>query len=233
MKDDLGTRMKTQYEKRFRHYLPRRTYTILRVDGKAFHTYTRGCAKPFDTDLMNSMDHTAMEMCKNIQGAAFAYIQSDEISILLTDFNKITTDAWFDGNIQKMTSVGASMASTYFNQTRANPTAIFDARVFIIPDPIEVENYFIWRQKDAVRNSIQMLAQSMYSHKELHGKNSNMLQDLIHAKDLNWNDCDVREKRGRIVFKCKDTHEWSFDDPITFTQNRNYLNSLIPDINAT
>ena len=111
MKDDLGTRMKTQYEQRTRTWLPRRTYTIIRLDGKAFHTFTRGMERPYDERFMNAMDYTAMHLCLDIQGAVMAYVQSDEISILLTDFDKITTDAWFDGQVQKIVSVSASMAS--------------------------------------------------------------------------------------------------------------------------
>ena len=109
-KDSLGDRMKEFYENRTRNFLPRRTYTIIRVDGKAFHSYTRGLIRPFDEKLVNDMDETACYMCKNIQGAKFAFVQSDEISILLTDFEGLTTDAWFDGNIQKMASVSASLA---------------------------------------------------------------------------------------------------------------------------
>ena len=162
MKDDLGTRMKTQYEQRTRTWLPRRTYTIIRLDGKAFHTFTRGMERPYDERFMNAMDYTAMHLCLEIQGAVMAYVQSDEISILLTDFDKITTDAWFDGQVQKMVSVSASMATAFFNeyinhdvQRMDHKRAFFDARIFTIPDPVEVENYFVWRQKDALLWSIR------------------------------------------------------------------------------
>lgn len=83
--------MKEFYENRTRNFLPRRTYTIIRVDGKAFHSYTRGLVRPFDEKLVNDMDETACYMCKNIQGAKFAFVQSDEISILLTDFEGLTS----------------------------------------------------------------------------------------------------------------------------------------------
>src|SRR5579859_3516902 len=102
MKDDLGDRMKSYYEDRTRISLPRRTFTIIRIDGKAFHTYTQGLKRPFDVELIEDMDLTTKFLCENIQGAKFAYVQSDEISIALTDFDKITTDAWFNGNLQKM-----------------------------------------------------------------------------------------------------------------------------------
>lgn len=104
-KDNLGDRMKIFYENITRIFLPRRTYTIIRIYGKAFHTYTKGLDRPFDDKFVNDMDETACYLCKNIQGAKFAFVQSDEISILLTDFDSLTTSAWFDGNIQKMVSV--------------------------------------------------------------------------------------------------------------------------------
>jgi tRNA(His) guanylyltransferase len=207
MKDDLGKRMKENYEMRTRSFLPRRTYTIIRLDGKAFHTYTRGMKRPYDEDLMACMDYTTKMLCKEIQGAVIGYTQSDEISILLTDFDKITTDAWFDGNIQKIVSVSSSIATAHFNQwmrSEFGPSeklAFFDSRVFVIPDPIEVENYFVWRQKDAVRNSISMHAQSLYSHKELNGKSQSDMHEMIHKKGENWNDLPDGFKRGRTFKK--------------------------------
>jgi tRNA(His) guanylyltransferase len=206
MKDSLGDRIKSQYEDRTRMFIPRRTYTIIRVDGKAFHTLTRGFNKPFDYRLMEMMDETAIAMCKEIQGAKFAYTQSDEISILLTDFEKITTSAWFDGNIQKMVSIASACATANFNMQMLkrglqNKMAMFDARVFTIPDPVEVENYFIWRQQDATRNSVQMAARSVYSHKECDNKNIPALHDLLHAKGINWNNYYSGEKRGRCIVK--------------------------------
>lgn len=178
MKDELSTRMKEFYENRTRIQLPRRTYTIIRIDGKVFHTYTRGLEQPFDIGLIEDMDETAYYLCKNIQGAKFGFVQSDEISILVTDFDKIGTDAWFDGNIQKMVSISASMATSKFNWLRLNrkfnssiagvdtimkmfKLAEFDARTFTIPSKVEVENYMIWRQVDTVRNSISSVAQSL------------------------------------------------------------------------
>ena len=198
--------MKENYENRTRYFLPRRTYTIIRLDGKAFHTFTRGMKRPFDEDFMTVMDNTAKFLCEEIQGAKAAYVQSDEISILLVDFDKITTDAWFDGNIQKMVSVAASIATAKFNalfnydkDSSQRTMAFFDARVFTIPDPVEVENYFVWRQKDAVRNSIAMTAQSLYSHKQLEGVTQVGMQDLIVEKGQNWNDLPAGFKRGRTI----------------------------------
>lgn len=230
MKDDLGKRMKEQYEQRTRTWLPRRTYTIIRLDGKAFHTFTRGMERPYDKKFMNMMDVTAKFLLNEIQGAKLAYVQSDEISLLLTDFDKITTNAWFDGQVQKIVSVAASMATGKFNQEilgqiisepdldiadtmftmASQPLAFFDARVFTIPDPVEVENYFIWRQKDAIRNSISMHAQSLYSHKELHGKSQEDMLKMIEEKGERWEMNDLGFQYGRTFHTLQGKPEKSF-----------------------
>ena len=235
-KDSLGDRMKEFYENRTRNFLPRRTYTIIRVDGKAFHSYTRGLERPFDEKLVNDMDETACYMCKNIQGAKFAFVQSDEISILLTDFEGLTTDAWFDGNIQKMASISASLATAKFNELRPNKIALFDGRVFTIPSDIEVENYFIWRQQDATRNSISSVAQSMFSHRELENKNTDQMQEMCFQKGVNWNDFSAKLKRGRLIVKQDYEKEgatrskWVSVEPPIFTQEREMLKVLIPKL---
>jgi tRNA(His) 5'-end guanylyltransferase len=230
MKDSLGDRIKENYENRTRLCLPRRTYTIIRIDGKSFSNFTKGYERPYDARISSWMDYTALELCRNVQGCKLAYTQSDEISLLLTDFEGKVTEAWFDGNIQKITSVAASIATSAFNRAKLLYefdkisevyaleednlfTANFDARVFTIPDPTEVANYFIWRQQDAVRNSIQMLAQSLYSHKELQGKNGVVLQELCFQKGKNWNDVSVRNKRGGFV--CRDWPQPSSEIPAT------------------
>lgn len=267
-KDDLGNRMKG-YENVFKYQLLRRAYTMIRIDGKAFHTYTKGLKRPFDEGLTNDMDDTAKYLCKNIQGAVCAFVQSDEISILLTDFEKIETSAWFDNTLQKMCSVSASMATAKFNQLRLLryaqnnsclvgndpdrlievdeylffediynvPLAMFDSRVYQLPTKGEVMNYFIWRQQDTVKNSISSVAQTMFSQKELHGKNGNEKQEMMFQKDgTNWNDFDPKLKRGRMIVK--ETYEkspdvirtrWISVAPPTFTQEREYLIDLIPD----
>jgi tRNA(His) guanylyltransferase len=221
MKDDLGDRMKSSYEDRTRYMLPRRTYTLLRLDGKSFHTYTRGLNKPFDADLFSDIDAAIIAMLPQFQGAVFAYTQSDEVSVLLTDFAQPTTSAWFDGNLQKMCSVAASIITAEFNKLRMrrrmrgkrngleqedeyslDPLAYFDARVFTIPDRIEVMNYFIWRNQDCSRNSVSMVAQSLFSHKELQGKSTADMHEMIHGAGKNWaTDFTDGEKNGRVIVK--------------------------------
>ena len=279
MKDSLGDRMKDFYEDRTRHKLARRTNTIIRIDGKAFHTYTKGLERPFDLGLMEDMNKTAEYLCQNIQGAKFGYVQSDEISILITDYDDISTHAWFDGNLQKMASIAASLATAKFNQLRMIRScfqtdwtesfnsldrddlekfklAMFDARVFQIPYQEEVINYFIWRQQDAIRNSISSVAQAHFSTKELHRKKTGeMLGMLMNQKGIDWNNFSPREKRGSVIRKVEriyirretmtevsDTtmiipesatykrNAWEADPetPI-FTQDRGYLRSLFPN----
>lgn len=199
--DALGERMKTQYEHRARLMLPRRTWTVVRLDGKAFHSYTRGLDKPFDQQLMDDMSATALYLCQNVEGCRLGYTQSDEITLILTDFATPATQAWFDGNQQKIVSVSAAMATAEFNRLRPGKLAVFDSRAFTIPDPTEVENCLIWRQADAVRNSISSAAQAHFSHTDLHGKSGPEMQDMLWREHgINWNDYPDRFKRGTVVY---------------------------------
>jgi tRNA(His) guanylyltransferase len=204
-RDDIGFRMKRNYESVTQSHLPRRTYAIIRLDGKAFHQYTRGCERPFDARLMQRMDHTAIRLCEEIHhGTRFAYTQSDEISLLLTDFDTVHTAPWLGGNVQKIVSISASMATAFFNaapgERHTDEPAVFDSRVFTIPDPTEVFNYFVWRQQDASRNSILMAAQSKFPHSQLHGKGYNELQEMLWQEHgINWNDYPEGFKRGRFI----------------------------------
>jgi len=209
----LGDRMK-RYEATTRTLLPRRTYTVIRVDGRAFHSYLRGAAKPFDEPFMADMDATAEALCAEITGACFAYTQSDEISILLTDFGSHNTEPWFGGVVAKQLSIAASLATAVLNERRPG-RALFDARVFTINDPVEVANYFLWRQRDAVRNSISMAAQAHFPHKRLHGVNSGGMQELLWSEaGVNWNDYPDGCKRGRVAVRQVGERE------ITYTHKR-------------
>lgn len=200
-RDALGSRMKDQYEHRARPMLPRRTWTIVRLDGKAFHTYTRGLERPFDQQLMDDMAATTEYLCREVEGCRFGYTQSDEISLILTDFTGPKTQAWFDGNQQKIVSISAAMATAKFNELRPGKLALFDSRAFTIPDPVEVVNYLVWRQTDAMRNSISMAAQAHFSHSELQGKSGSEMQEMLWSvHGVNWNDYPPRFRRGTMVF---------------------------------
>jgi tRNA(His) 5'-end guanylyltransferase len=206
----IGDRMK-RYEVTTRTLLPRRTYTVLRVDGRAFHSYLRGAAKPFDEPFMADMDAVAEALCAEIAGARFAYTQSDEISILATDFGSHNTEPWFGGVVAKQLSIAASLATAVLNERRPGSRALFDARVFTISDPVEVANYFLWRQRDAVRNSISMAAQAHFPHKRLHGVNGGGMQELLWSEaGVNWNDYPDGCKRGRVAVRRVGERETTF-----------------------
>lgn len=231
-KDDIGDRMKRQYEDRTRYLLPRRTHTIIRIDGKAFHTFTRDSCEPFDYRLMDWLDEAAIALCSEAQGVRCAYGQSDEYSFLLQDFETTLTEMWFDGNIQKIVSVAASIFTTAFAKAnQSGHTANFDARVFTIPDITEVENYFIWRQQDATRNAILMAGYSEFSPKQMHAKNTSEVQEMLfQERDINFNDYPVIAKRGRCVVKESylsgdaERTRWTVDREMPIlTQDRDYF----------
>lgn len=250
--DNLGLRMKTFYEQVPKFKLYRRTPVAIRIDGKAFHTFTRGFAKPFDEVLGNAMVRTMEYLCKNIQGCVFGYTQSDEITLLLIDYQTFETDAWFDYEIQKICSISASMATMAFNTFFENEVnkfyynhvkpgdplvehyqvyrdaqykgAMFDARCFNIPKE-EATNLVYWRQLDATRNSIQMVGQANFSHNELQGCSCNVIQDMLHEqRGINWNDYPTRWKRGVAWTKEKGI---DFDMPILKGEDRKYVDKLI------
>lgn len=214
-KTALGDRMKA-FEATQRAVLPRRTYTVLRADGRAFHSYLRGAEKPYDRQFMADMDHVAVRLCEEISGAVFAYVQSDEISVLISDFGSSNTEPWFGGVVQKMVSVSAASATVALISRRGlDRMPTFDARVFTIADPVEVANYFIWRQRDAVRNSIAMAGQSEFSAASLHGVNTGQIQEMLWAKrGINWDAYPDGCKRGRVVVKKSGERE------VTFTHKR-------------
>lgn len=247
-KDSLGDRMKS-YEDSYRISLPIRTPVILRIDGKAFHTYTKGCKRPVDESLIEVMNETAKYLCRNIQGCQLAYVQSDEISLLLTNYMSLDTQSWFDNNLQKMVSISAGMASAVFTGLSGKiwggitKLAFFDSRAFILPKE-EVANYFLWRQQDATRNSVQMLARSLYSHKQCTDKNNSELQEMCFQKGVNWNDCPTSQKRGRCIVKQLSNREatnlktgetvialrseWVVDNEIPiFSQDRSYISQYV------
>jgi tRNA(His) 5'-end guanylyltransferase len=243
-KDSLGDRMKG-YEQIDRKFLMRRNPVIIRLDGKAFHTFTRGMLKPFDPIMQSTMQATMKYLCENIQGCKIGYTQSDEITLLLVDYDTLTTDAWFGNNIQKMVSVSASMATLAFNKnfktlleaydnggyydnmSQKFDMALFDSRVFSIPKE-EVMNCFIWRQNDATRNSIQSVGQANFSHKQLHCKSTKDICDmLINEKEMNWNDFPTTNKRGSCCVK-DENGQWIIDNEIPiFTQDRDYVEKFI------
>ena len=283
---DLAKRMKEYYEQVPKTRLMRRCPVIIRCDGRSFHTFTRGFKRPFDEILIKTMQETTKYLCENIQGCVLGYTQSDEITLVLVDYQRFETSAWFDYEIQKIVSISASMATMAFNKffldnvdiayheefykrgldqggtlseidkleaeyevyyNKVNK-AMFDARVFNIPKE-EVTNCVYWRQLDASRNSIQMVGQANFSHKELHCKTCNDIQDMLMLqKNINWNDFPTHQKRGTCVVRnkivlesngitetamlrdaSKSENEWIIDKeiPIFKGEGREYIEKLI------
>lgn len=248
MRDMLGSRMK-EYEQRNQYWLQKRTPVCIRVDMRAGHTFTKGFKRPFDEIFMKTMQQTAKYMCENIEGAVLSYQQSDEITIILQDYKKLNTEAWFDYRTDKLCSISASMATMAFNKyfganvaefilsedakeaivkglpklpyivdsfyyltdsekdyaqillKAAEKGAMFDARCFNIPKE-EVTNLIFWRQLDAARNSVQMVGQAYFSHKELQNKSCSDIQDMLMEKyNINWNDFPTTQKRGSCAVR--------------------------------
>lgn len=207
--DETGARLKEEYESATRLLLPRKTHTIIRLDGNAFHTYTRGLPKPFDEMLHGDLVSATAFLCAKISGAQLAYVQSDEASILVTDFTNVGTQPWFGGSVQKMTSVSASILTAKFNELRnvglgdiGEKLAFFDSRVFTISDYVDVIEYFRWRYLDARRNSVSALARAHFSHREMQNKSSNELRDMLrHDRAVNWTSTDPRFRYGTVLYR--------------------------------
>lgn len=206
MKDPLGDRMKSHYECVTRYVLPRRTITIIRLDGRSFHTYTRGLTQPFDADFHGDLVEATRMLCYEVQGCKLAYVQSDEVSLVITDYDALTTEPWFGGVVQKIASVSAALLSSFFNHLRwvnersSSGVGVFDARVFTIPQYVEVINYLIWRQGDASRNSVSSLATHVLGHSRTQNLKTEQLKELLLTEGTNWHDWNLRFKSGTMLY---------------------------------
>lgn len=220
MNDSLDNRMKA-YENIERKYLTRRLPVLIRNDIRAAHTLTRNMDRPWDSDFMAAMDYTALVLAQEVQTAFCLLIQSDEISILLHNYKKLNSEAWFDNNLQKIVSISASIASVAFSYYLGGQV-YFDSRAFVLPEA-EVNNYFLFRQQDATRNAIQMLGQAHFSHNQLQNKSCAQIQEMLwQEKQINFNDYEPYYKRGRCVIKGVDG--WFVDRNIPiFSQDKNYI----------
>lgn len=238
-KDSFGDRMKG-FENINRVQLPARMPVMIRIDGCHFHTFTKGMEKPFDTKLTKAFWETCKYLAQNIMGCKLVYHQSDEITLLLVNYEKLTSQSWFDNNLQKIVSVAASMTTAKFNEEIKKyypnkPLATFDARAWIVPRE-EVCNTFLWRQQDATKNSISMVAQANFAHKELQGLNGKEMQDkLMREKGIVWNNLPIWQKRGMCIKKANYFLEdgtrrtrWveDWDTPI-FSEERIYIEKFV------
>jgi tRNA(His) guanylyltransferase len=237
MKDFLGDRMKI-YENVNRNYLPIRTPMIIRLDGKSFSSYTKNFEKPWSKIILDTFIYSSTSLFEEISGLKLIYGQSDELSLLITDYDTLNTKPWFDKNIQKIVSVSASIITAAFNKYLNNSelqvrTAFFDSRVFTLPKE-EVCNYFIFRQRDAISNSITCLAQQYFSHNQLEGLSSKEKKAILFDIDQDWDECETWQKRGfcvtrelfekDVVIRHKIKTDWNI--PV-FSENRNYIEKFV------
>jgi len=254
----LADRMKG-YEQAARSAFPKRLPLIVRVDGKAFSKMTAGLkesGQPFNAGFVEVMDGVARALCEEIQGAQCAYVQSDECSVLVHGYKKFESSPWFDNQCMKIVSVAASVASAHFSinswriwsahldvgeaSAGSIRRAVFDGRAFVLPEH-DVANYFLWRQQDAVRNSVQMLARSHFSHKECDGKSCEMMKVMLSEKNVKWDDLPGGLRKGRVAVKRPEEHvinvngeprkimrsAWSVEPAPMFSQNRNFFDRML------
>ena len=259
----IDERMK-KYEYVTRNHLAIRTPVVVRIDGKAFHTFTKGLISPYDELLAQAMEETMLYLCENVQNCVLGYRQSDEISLLLIDYKTFESQPWFDNNISKIVSVTASMATAKFNESfkrlaketiskllndvylkelsdeerekyisvlenKIKTLALFDSRAFNLPRE-EVANYFLWRQNDAVKNSIASTGQKYFSTKQLNGKNGMQIKEMLLEKGINWENYPTVFKRG-VCAKKDENGKWISDREIPIFRDKwEYITELInPD----
>lgn len=231
-KDSLGDRQKAYEAVNDRILVPKMPF-IIRVDGKAFHTYTRGFVKPFDNIMGKTMIEVTNKLCEEIPGAVLGYTQSDEITIVCKYTDRIKSQAWFNGRVRKIETIAASKATKWFNKIFSEKVhdyiekfegteeykntlrifynkkiglAEFDARVFNIPE-WDCINNIIWRQQDAIHNSIEAVGHANFSTKELHKVNCDGIKEmLLKQKNIDWeSDFTPYQKYGAFCYKMQET----------------------------
>lgn len=249
-KDELNEQMKL-LEEVSETKLIKGMPVIIRIDGVAFHTFTKGFKKPYDELLSLAMKKTMKSICENIQGCVLGYTQSDEITLVLIDYDTLKTEAWYDYRVQKMASVTASMATNFFNIHFRNLVeyeidnvhddnfvyttkliksmdkgSIFDSRVFNIREE-NILNNLIWRQRDAERNSIQALGQSYFSQKQINGLSINELKEKIKLeKNDSWEEYSFSQKYGTCCIRKE--QGWSFENETPrFSEDRDFYQGII------
>lgn len=201
-KATLAQRIK-RYEASSDVLLTPRMPVIIRVDGRSFSKFTKRLNRPFDQGFINAMVLSATMVMSDMQGCKVAYVQSDEASFLLTDYDKINSQGWFGYELQKMVSISAACMTAHFMSffCDSENVAMFDSRAFNLPKE-DVVNYFLWRTKDWQRNSLQMYCRSFFSHQEMHKKSREDMHEMLHSKGKNWtNDLPNQVKNGTFIIK--------------------------------
>lgn len=213
-KDLMGNRFKAYEAASSMHMIPG-IPKIIRLDGKAFHTFTKGCEQPYDWNIMSAMAAGAVAVMKEIGGSArLAYIQSDECSIVLNDKPRIESSPWFDNNLVKMATVSSSIMSVNFSWAYYEALAssgsqagsvefkpaYFDARIFPVPNVWEMHNAILWRQFDAIKNSKSQYARHYFSQKQVHEKNGEQkVQMMKDQHGFDWHTAPTWTKHGIVV----------------------------------
>lgn len=230
--DELGKRMKA-YEDESNKKLVKKLPVIIRIDGRAFHTFTKKLEKPFDDLLIDTMHETMRYLCKHVAGCVLGYCQSDEISLLLQDYKNEETQPWFEYRLNKLCSVTASMATFAFNRIFENRVMEFhdlccddrtlfdenEERIKTLLDccdkgamfdamaftlPFnEVTNYFYWREADAIRNSIEMVGHANFSQNQLHKVNTDGIKKMLFEKGIDYDKIPIYKQRGVCCIKTK------------------------------
>ena len=250
---DIDIRMKHNYEEPYKFRLTRRTPVIIRIDGRAFHTFAKGFVRPFDDVLRNSMKATMLYLCENTMGCVYGYTQSDEITLVLVDYDTLEASAFFDYDVQKLCSITASMATMRFNKSFENNVekfrmsatdrnageqwivyhdalakgAMFDSRCYNIPKE-EVCNQVYARQIDAIRNSVQLVAQTYYGQSELDNKPISELKEMLKKDhDIDWNNYPIEYQRGSSCIKTDEGWVIDTEMPILKGEAREYIERYI------
>lgn len=222
--DSLGDRIK-RYELCYNQVLTPRSCLFIRIDGNAFHTWTKGLNKPFDQGFIDAMEYAATATAAEMMGFKLGYVQSDEATFMLTDFDQLQTQGWFGYELNKVVSVSASLFTAHFNDAvrrMGRRPAIFDSRAFIVPRE-DAPNVFVWRYKDWLRNSLQMLARAHFSPKELHEKNTNDLHEMLHTKGVHWAELPDQLKNGTWLRKSDVTYE-----AVNYGKLQRWIDALLP-----
>ena len=225
---NLGDRIK-RYENAYDFKLTPRSCVFIRIDGRAFHTFTKNCVKPFDQGLITAMVSAAKETAYEMMGFKLAYHQSDEVTFMLTDFDKLTTEGWFGYELNKIVSLSASIFTAAFNRyyPSGEGKATFDSRAFVVPLD-DAPNVFIWRQQDWERNSLQMLARSVFPHKDLIGKNRSDMHEMLFNVGVNWTALSPREKNGTFIKRDKTLES----DKVTYATLSAYFEEVLSEDTA-
>lgn len=239
--DDLTIRMKA-YEAVSDIHLMRRTPVIVRLDGKNFSTFTRSMKKPFDSAFKMCMTAVAKRLCAEAQNCRMAFHGSDEISLLLVDYRTLTTSPWFDNDVMKVTSVSAAIATAAFAEellsqgvfdVKNKRFPVFDSRCFNVPER-DVVNYFVWRQRDIMRNSVSAAAQSVFSHKDLQGVNRDQMIDMLKLRrGIDWNDYGHHFRQGSVIIRDAEVlgnvtrHRWVEHAAPLFKDDRQYVEKFL------